>query len=413
MQMSEIAIVDVETTGLFPGQHDRVIEVAVVRMKVDGTILDEYVTLVNPERDIGRTDIHGIRAGDVLSAPPFSAIVGDISSRLKDAIVAGHNVTFDARFLEAEFMRAGHVLPAIKVLCSMSALGGRLVDCCRDYGIELEAAHSALHDARATGRLIARWLGELDPDQTLALLTTDYLGQGAAWPSVVPCGVALRRDVANAIRDANTSYLAQLVPRLPVAAGVGTPPAFGRYYSLLDRVLEDRRVCEVERAEIERLAEEWGLTSREARDAHVAYVTRLVAQAVADGVVTPAEKRDLEEVSIALGVESGILEALLNPDHLALPAVRATPPCSLAGRTVCFTGELRSSIGGQRITKERAEQLATNAGLFVLRGVTKKLEILVLADPDTQSGKARKARDYGTRLMAEAVFWRELAVSVE
>ena len=89
------------------------------------------------------------------------------------------------------------------------------------------------------------------------------------------------------------------------------------------------------------------------------------------------------------------------------------PDCSLAGNTVCFTGELLSSRAGRRITRSQAEDLAAQAGLIVLRGVTKKLDLLVLADPDTRSGKAQKAQSYGTRLMAEAVFWNELGVRVE
>jgi DNA polymerase III subunit epsilon len=412
-QLDEIAVVDVETTGLFPGGHDRILEVAVVRMKMDGTVLDEYVTLVNPERDVGRTDIHGILAGDVAHAPAFASVVGDVCSRLRGAVVAGHNVTFDCRFLESELGRMGHVLPALRLLCTMEALGGRLVDCCRDYGIELEQTHSALHDAHAAGRLLAYWLAERESDQDLLSLARTSFGAASDWPQVAPSGVAVSREAAGRLRSAHTAYLARLVPRLPVAAGVGAPVAFARYYALLDQVLEDRRVAEAEQVEVERLAAEWGLTSGEARDAHVAYITRLVAQAVADGIVTPAERRDLEEVATALGIESTLLEALLRDGVAAGGVAPGTKPnCSLSGKTVCFTGELRSSIDGELVTRTDAEHLAAQAGLIVLRGVTKKLDILVLADPDTQSGKAKKARGYGTRLMAEAVFWNELGVRV-
>lgn len=33
----EFAVIDVETTGLFPGGHDRVVEVAALRLVSDGT----------------------------------------------------------------------------------------------------------------------------------------------------------------------------------------------------------------------------------------------------------------------------------------------------------------------------------------------------------------------------------------
>ncbi|MGQ0668939.1 MAG: hypothetical protein ACT4PO_04575 [Actinomycetota bacterium] len=41
------------------------------------------------------------------------------------------------------------------------------------------------------------------------------------------------------------------------------------------------------------------------------------------------------------------------------------------------------------------------------------LDILVVADPNTQSGKARQARKFGTRIMAEAAFWRAIGVQAD
>ena len=59
-----------------------------------------------------------------------------------------------------------------------------------------------------------------------------------------------------------------------------------------------------------------------------------------------------------------------------------------------------------------AEDLATKAGLEVVHSVTKKLDLLVVADPQTQSGKAKKARRHGTRIVHEPVFWKALGVEV-
>jgi DNA polymerase-3 subunit epsilon len=59
------------------------------------------------------------------------------------------------------------------------------------------------------------------------------------------------------------------------------------------------------------------------------------------------------------------------------------------------------------------EALASDAGLTVARSVTKALNVLVVADPDTMSGKAEKARRYGTRIIAEPVFWRLLGIAVD
>ncbi len=46
----EYAIVDFETTGLFPGRGDRIVEVAVLRVGPNGEITDEFSSLVNPSR---------------------------------------------------------------------------------------------------------------------------------------------------------------------------------------------------------------------------------------------------------------------------------------------------------------------------------------------------------------------------
>jgi DNA polymerase III subunit epsilon len=79
---------------------------------------------------------------------------------------------------------------------------------------------------------------------------------------------------------------------------------------------------------------------------------------------------------------------------------------------VCFTGEMRCAHQGRVISREDAEQLTTNTGLVVVDSVTKKLDLLVVADPHSQSGKAKKARQYGIRIMHEVVFWKALGLEV-
>ncbi|MEX0711220.1 MAG: BRCT domain-containing protein, partial [Pirellulales bacterium] len=85
----------------------------------------------------------------------------------------------------------------------------------------------------------------------------------------------------------------------------------------------------------------------------------------------------------------------------------------LLGKRVCFTGTSICCRNGQPISRETAERLVVAAGLVVAPSVTKALEILVVADPNTLSGKAQKARRYGTRIIAEPVFWRTIGVPVD
>src|SRR5215216_1680519 len=147
-----IAVFDVETTGLFPSRHDRVIEVAAVMVGANGEIEREFISLVNPVRDIGPSSIHGLTSEDILYAPGFSEIAAPLLDALHGTVaIAGHNLRFDRQFLEAEFMRMGEAFPDCLSLCTMEmGWGGNLTKCCQDFGIPIDGeAHHALADARA------------------------------------------------------------------------------------------------------------------------------------------------------------------------------------------------------------------------------------------------------------------------
>ena len=101
MSAPGFAVIDFETTGLFPGGHDRVIEVAVVHVSSDGQIEGQWETLINPGRDLGRQDIHRVRAADVMNAPDFAQIAPQLLALLDGRVIVAHNAGFDVRFLLA------------------------------------------------------------------------------------------------------------------------------------------------------------------------------------------------------------------------------------------------------------------------------------------------------------------------
>ncbi|MBW4719413.1 exonuclease domain-containing protein [Saccharothrix obliqua] len=158
------AVVDVETTGFAAGRADRVVEVAVVELDAAGRRTGEWCTLLNPGRDLGPRHVHRISAADVWDAPTFAGVAGALARRLAGRVLVAHNLAFDARFLAAEFARLG-VDVALDGLCTMllaprflPGAGRSLRACCAAAGIDLADAHSALHDARATGQLLAHYL---------------------------------------------------------------------------------------------------------------------------------------------------------------------------------------------------------------------------------------------------------------
>jgi DNA polymerase III epsilon subunit family exonuclease len=422
----DVAVVDVETTGLFPSRNDRIIEISVVRTRLGTGEQRAFSTLVNPNRDVGPTRIHGIRSKDLLGAPTFDEVAGDVFELLSGAVLAGHNVTFDKAFLTSEFGRLGESGTLGKPLCTMrlgreldiDSEGRSLADYCACLGISLAQAHTAEHDAAATTSLLQAFVSLAEQKKIRALEDLDFEVAPVdprGWPSLPTSGRVHRRDVAATTRSPQ-SYLAQLVHRLGPSAATAHSPQMTSYFALLDRVLEDNIVTDAEAEGLLELAEMSGLSSSAVRDAHRRYLEALAAAALKDSVVTDSERRELESVASLLGfevraVDDALAEAPKVTPRPLLPL--GSNGSQLAGKTVCFTGELLGSLEATPISRKMAEDLASQAGLKPMKSVTKKLDILVVADPHTMSGKGRKAREYGTRIMAEQAFWRAIGVEVE
>ncbi len=414
---SEFCVIDVETTGFSPRLGDRVLEVAAVRMCGDGTVLDKWSTLVNPGRDIGATHIHGITAGEVLDAPQFGQVAGDLLERLDGAVFVAHNLRFDWGFIAAEFERAGQTLPPWPGLCTM-ALGSRLQPdasrklsaCCEQFGITIPQAHTALGDAIAAGNLLAQYLylARSHGLNSLAELGCSPLTWPATFPTLPASGLHHARGHDKVRLQEQASYLAGLVGQLDGTEV--TEPEIHGYLDLLDRALEDRRLTAVEADALQETALEWGLDAEAVRRAHDSYFAALAVAALADGVLTPTEQEDLDAVAGLLSLDPAAVETALRSTPGEPTSISA--PRDLTGLSVCFTGALAGTIEGHLITRAEAQELATQAGLIVKGGVNKGLDLLVVADPDSQSGKARRARELGTRVMAEAVFWRAIGAPV-
>ena len=413
-----VAVIDVETTGLFPNRHDRVVEIAIVIIGADGQLQQEFVSLVNPARDIGPTSIHGLTSADILHAPQFADVASLVLSALKGTVaIASHNVRFDRQFLEGEFVRLKSDLPDFHTLCTMQlAGGGNLSDCCRHHGITFEGnTHDALNDARAAARLLISLLAD-EP----AVVQHLQQCQPIQWPNFLPSAKKpMTRSQSRTHQAALPTYLQRLFERKDNGSlstvDEGTGIAYG---ALLDRVLEDRRVEESEVDALIEMAQKWGLSGEEIQHLHRNYLDQLAVAAWADGVVTEAERRDLQMVAHLLGQENRSLDQVLaeaksqSADATLKRSAPRTDKDDLSGKRVCFTGELQCLLDGQPLTRENAEVLAKGAGLSVLSTVTKKLDLLILADPHSQSGKAKKAREYGVRIMHEPVFWNAIGVVV-
>ena len=152
----ELVALDLETTGL-DVENDSIIEIGAVRLR-DGEILDEFGMLINPGFVIPAetTHITGIHQDDLRHAPRLPEALPQISEFVGDAPVIAHNVSFDISFMRRfgtlkknlpidTYELASILLPRVPRY-SLSSLSA-------EFEIDLENAHRALDDARATAIL--------------------------------------------------------------------------------------------------------------------------------------------------------------------------------------------------------------------------------------------------------------------
>lgn len=170
----EFAVVDVETTGGSWSRGHRITEICAVRMRGDGTWLDEYRTLINPERPIpfGISALTNITYDMVQAAPRFHDVAAHVARALGGAVFVAHNAQFDWAFVRAELARAGAPLTG-RTLCTVQ-LAKQVVpeirrksldDLAWFFQIHNQARHRAYGDARATAEILRRLILRLDDYQ--------------------------------------------------------------------------------------------------------------------------------------------------------------------------------------------------------------------------------------------------------
>lgn len=402
------AVVDLETTGMYSGGHDRVIEVGVVHVTVEGRIEGQWDTLLNPQRSLGAQHIHGITAAEVLRAPTFEQIAGELADLLAGRAIVAHNLRFDAGFLRAEYGRIGvdAPLPHTGGLCTMtlakSYLPGsrrRLADCCAAFGITNLHEHRALTDALATAELLGGYL-TLDPRGTHWADALTHAAT-ASWPVLARSGTPwFPRE---AVPDAEPHFLTRIVEQLP---DTGRATDHTDYFAAIDRALLDRHISVTEADSLVALAGKLGIDQPTARQLHEAYLRELARTVWSNGVITDGERADLRCVAMLLGLDAGRVEVFL---------AQAQATNSHGNGTGIVAGQFRLQLGdlvvftGEMVRpRDEWEAEATDRGLVVHPAVTKKVKLVVADDPDSLSSKARKARQYDIPIITEAAFERML-----
>lgn len=149
--------IDLESTGLDHTQ-DKIIEVGAVKIK-DGKIIDEFSTLVDPGIPIPShiSHITGIRTEDVAGAPKIDQVLSQIVAFVGDSPLIAHNISLDMGFLQQRYkiLLNSQRIDTYEIATILLPQAERynLHSLTETLNIELDNAHRALDDARATALL--------------------------------------------------------------------------------------------------------------------------------------------------------------------------------------------------------------------------------------------------------------------
>ena len=383
----EYVAFDVETTGF--GKNDRIVEIGFVAFKND-KVLEEWSTLINPLRDVGKTNIHGITPSMVSTAPLFEDVINDVFRMINGRVLVAHQFSFDARMLIQELIRANTEGDIGKGFCTMIAsrrllagTGDSLASTCAELRVESIKAHSALGDARMTMQIFQHLM---EDEQDVRPAYVEY--QKILNPTRVLVREAFLREPNDAI-----DRIKAFTQKIPFPT---SDEKFVAYLLLLNMAMQDLVISKSEQFELENWASELGVTKSDLTSLHQGYLDSFIQAALRDEVITIQEREMIELVGKALNLPVVI------PD--APQPIQANEDTLSVGKRVCFTGEA-SGFSGTTINRGELEALAAKVGLHPVRDVTKKgCDILVAADASTMSGKAKRAKEWGIPVISVEKF---------
>ncbi|WP_099042663.1 AAA family ATPase [Mycobacterium neglectum] len=314
----------------------------------DGTAVS---TLINPQRDLADArNAFNISVSDILLAPTLREAWAVIAPMLAGCTPVGAGVDETLGLIDFELKRLGHVaVMPLGVELGRVPVTGRTA---------LERAQSALK----------------------AHAAAESQGGSSAFeePDLVEMvsGLLVSRD--HTVRTPSADHLPALSALLRISRGVGAVVLGGLSATEVDKDGEST----------------WDAAARQS-------VADQLRAAASRALLPDAVVARLHEASTLLGVDV-VTGAVTVARHEIGAAM-------VPGARICFTGTALDA-SGRVIERDEMERLATSAGLKPVRSVTKtRCEVLVTAEAGTQSGKARKAQEYGKAVFTAEEFFEWLA----
>jgi DNA polymerase III epsilon subunit family exonuclease len=165
MRRHNLAFIDIETTGLNLQKHE-IVDIGCIITTPDFEIIEEFELKIKPNflenADPVSLKISHYNQEDWVDAYDIKEAIKIFSEKVKDCIMVGHNVAFDAGFLEYTYNKNNitnsmhyHKLDTISIAWAKlhhepDLKHFSLHELCARFDIKNPDAHTGLGDAKAT-----------------------------------------------------------------------------------------------------------------------------------------------------------------------------------------------------------------------------------------------------------------------
>jgi DNA polymerase-3 subunit epsilon len=161
-------VLDTETTGLFPEEGHRIIEIGCVELVNRMLTGQRFHIYLNPQRqvDAGAAEVHGLTNDFLADKPLFGDIADDFLDFVQGAELIIHNAPFDVAFINHELRQAaGEPRGTLEDYCPVTdtlALAKKkhpgqrnsLDALCKRY--QVDNSHRELHGALLDAEILAQ-----------------------------------------------------------------------------------------------------------------------------------------------------------------------------------------------------------------------------------------------------------------
>jgi DNA polymerase III subunit epsilon len=212
---------DTETTGLYPDQGHRIIEIAAVEIFNRRPTQRHFHIYINPEREIdpGAQEVHGISLEFLQDKPLFASIAAEFVEFVRGAELIIHNAPFDIGFLNMELAKLGQdkletyvsgIIDTLKMAKEMRPGQRNNLDAlCRHFGID--NSQRTLHGALLDAELLAEVYIAMTRGQESLLMELSSPVEQATQANLAVDFSALKLVTADAEElDAHQQYIAGL-----------------------------------------------------------------------------------------------------------------------------------------------------------------------------------------------------------